>query len=974
MRRVKYVFVALLVMVTLSLSAALGQVSVTSDGKVLKWEEGSRDYFFMFKSLVTNTQDAATTDPKNPQADTCIDINVGSTYTLKDTDIPEDAHVEAAYLTWMGGVDPDKMNDPTDNDVILTFTNSANPAVTLSKTVTAIKQGKLGDPASFEFEMVSANASGEAVFVYRADVTDFFTEVHQLAREQGIDLDGAALLGDYNVKGMECSAADAYIQTSGVVGAWGLVFVYTSEKISPKKVYFYNGLQAYRFQFQDINVKGFQLPDEAVVRLSMMVGEGDPGLASSTNGFQPAPPEALELSGASNPDWVLLTNECNVPFHQDNLGSPFEYVEVFNSISSTYGWNSDAAFCIGGDPYNVDKTKIEYAVDVDTFILDAKQPPFDQHLKKDDDNFWLKVSANQDQVYTNMIVLSVDTKKPQFDIPANEDTPSGREKNYCSCSTVDDAVCPDRPFYYTIKIQNWGENIAHGVTVQDTLPSSVQYVPGTTEYSTEYSWATKKGSKWQAIKDGAGGAFPLEQPFMVAETLDYCKDQVCPETILVRFKVKPVPGLPKHAVLTNTAHISDESGGVYLSNSSVPLRLKFGACPAVPDCPEPAREDCLGVDVIECEKDEDCPENYVCEEHQCVEQGADTSDLVSDSELTYDRGIGSPEESNVTVISSPAKQMVFGRFSLFDTSSGKGSFLFEQVTVDVVKETAVSLSNIKLFYDSNANGIVDKDDVQISSTDTVSTNSILLAVEKAHRAFDANVLHNFIITGDAEYEGTAASNNKLIFSLNGSSSVKASDAGTLKVKDSGNIVLSRWRFEPKDGFVFTVGEHDPTVPNNVNTTLPVLQARVKSLKGDNTITSLTVKTTSKSVMFGDGIKMLSVVSDNNNNGIFDSGDEELGRCTPEDFSTLCRFQNLSVPVSEGKNSYLLFVAQLNLPKDKAAQFIVGTNQVTLKSRVSIVGLPVTSKLFKSHSEDSQGGTNTGGGSGGEDGCAAVMVY
>ena len=945
----KLIYLLIIVMMQ-SLSAGLGTVSVTHDGKTLKWEEGSRDYFFMFKSLVTNERDEATTSPSNPQADTCIDINTGSTYTLTPTDIPEDAYIEAAYLTWMGGVDPSKISAPTDHEVTLTFANTAIPEIAYSIPVTAVRQGKNGDPASFEFEMVSGGSAGQAIFAYRADVTDFFHKIHDLGSEHGVTLSGTSLLGNYNVKGMDCSAASDYVTTSGVIGAWGLVIVYTSEKISPKKVYIYNGLQAYRFQFEDINVAGFQLPDEAVVRLSMMVGEGDPGLSSATDAsFQPAAPEALSLSGASNMDWIQLTNDCNVPYGQDSSGQPFEFVEVFNSISSSYGWNSDTAFCIGGDPYNIDKTKIEYAVDVDTFILDSKNPPFDAHLKKDDDNFWLKVSANQDQVYTNMIVLSVDTKKPKFDIPVNEDTPNGREKNYCSCSTDADAICDDRPFYYTIKIQNWGENIANNITVQDTLPSEVTYIPGTTEYSSTYSWASKKGIKWDAIEDGAGDVFPLAQPYAIANTMGYCEGGDCPETILVRFKVQPNAELPKHAVIANTVRISEAGGGVYLSNSSVPIRLHFGSCPPKPDCPEPTKAECLGENTITCETDKDCDDGWECVDDICVEpEGGGEENLVTDSVLSYTLGKGSPDSENVIMIATPSKALILGRFSLYDKAATEGDFNFESISLSVDKNSEISLTNIKLFYDKDSNGQLDEGEPEISSLDRV-TQSISLPIAMSARAFKANVMHNFIIQGDAEFDGRITSTNSMKISITNATAIQASDKGTLTVANSGNILLSTWKFEPTQGFIVTIGEKDPSVPgpSDINATIPMMQLRVKSMEGGDTITGITVKTTQSSKQFGAGIDQLSLVLDNDGNGQHDAGEQELGRCEFEATTIICVISSLNISFTEaGAEKHLLFVAKLNLKSDETAQISIQPNKVVLSNiSTPVYTLPVTSKLF-----------------------------
>ncbi|RLB09125.1 MAG: hypothetical protein DRG27_04835, partial [Deltaproteobacteria bacterium] len=686
----------------------------------------------------------------------------------------------------------------------------------------------------------------------------------------------------------------------------------------------------------------------------------------------------------SNSDWIQLTNECNVPFGQDNAGNPFDYVEVFNSNSSTYGWNSDTAVCIGGDPYHPDKTKIEYAVDVDTFLLDAKEEPFKTHLQKDDTNFWLKVSANQDQVYTNMIVLSVDTKKPTFDIPVNDDTPSGREKNYCSCSSEADAVCDDRPFYYTVKVQNWGENIANGITVQDTLPPEVEYIPGTAEYSAEYSWSQKKALKWTKIEDGTGDTFPLASPFKVAETMGYCGGGDCPDTILVRFKVKPKAGLPKHAIIANTVQIGEAGGGVYLSNSSVPIRLHFdSSCPSIPDCPEPEKADCLGEDTTTCETDKDCTGGFKCVDGFCKEpEGGGDENLVTNSELTYDRGKGSPDKANIGIIPTPSVDLVLARFSLYDTASGTGDFSFNSITLSVQKDSAIKMTNIKLYYDKNSNGLLDADDPEVSSLDEVTTQSMPLAIAKNSRILKANSLHNFIVKGNAEYVGRVTSNNKLQISINSPEAIQASDKGTLTVKNSGNVQLASWKFEPEKGFIVTIGEKDPAVPGpkEINNTIPMMQIRMKSMEGGSTLTEITVKTTQASKKFGEGINRLSLIDDSNGNGVLDPGEQELGRCTFDATTTICAFDALNLTfANEGDQKYLLFVATLKLGSDETAQISIPTNKVILKNRSTpIYTLPVSSKLFTNTCV--QGDTSCDGSGGGDntgttenDGCSTLFI-
>ena len=325
----KKLFVLLTLMVPLLLTAALGpNVSVAPDGKELKWEEGAWDFFIMHKSLIEQVTGTATTTAGNPQADTCIDPNIGSTYTLTSRHVPEDADVDRAFLIWLTGHDPDNLNTPTDNSVTLTFTNAEDPTLTLTREITASYQG-MPRPTSqggFEFETLDmpadTNTGETAVYTYRVDVTDFMKEIVLMGEQRGMK-PGEAIYGDYNVKGMACSNHQNYLTTSGLVGGWALPFVYTSSHIAAKKIYIYHGLAAYRFEAAEITVSGFELPSEAMVRLGLLSFEGDPGLASSTglNLFGAAEPEGLAIKGQhATSDYTLMSNDCN-PFRtQDSTG------------------------------------------------------------------------------------------------------------------------------------------------------------------------------------------------------------------------------------------------------------------------------------------------------------------------------------------------------------------------------------------------------------------------------------------------------------------------------------------------------------------------------------------------------------------------------------------------------------------------------------------------------------------------------
>ena len=596
--------------IPLSIFAQMGpDVAVDMNGKELKWEEGAWDYHVMFKSLLLNLnqttclQNCEDGQDKagNPQADACMDPNVGSTYTLMSNHIPNDAHVEAAYLVWTTAVDVDKLDQLVDNEVTLTF-NGLNSGIEYSMDVVGPEHyldesdGFAYDGKKLEFPLMSGygnpykecstqqdctdaigtysncipydgkNYCGlrQGSYTYRIDVTEYFENIHAMSAEAGVRDSGAQLFGNYTVTGMDCTDSANYLNISGMIGGWSIILVYTSEKINPKKVYIYDDLNIYQFQYTDINVSGFELPTDANVKITLHTLEGDPGLAGINNTV-----ESLSISGATQTDWVALINDCN-PVASNALGTP--YTEIYNSVSSVYGWEDLFPTCVGN---NADPNSLEYAMDVDTFILSATDPTFKNHLQRGDTNLWIQVSSNQDGVYTNYMILSIDTRAPKFDIPNNDETPDGREKNFCSCSTEEDSFCAGGDMYFTIKVQNWGDNAAAGVKVKDVLPPTVDYVPGTTEIATQFD-EFGNGTDWIQIVDAGEGVFPLSDPYLVSDMMEPCDNTTmkCQDTVLVRFKVKPKEMLAKHEVVVNIAEIIDNSGVIYKTNTSVPLRLK----------------------------------------------------------------------------------------------------------------------------------------------------------------------------------------------------------------------------------------------------------------------------------------------------------------------------------------------------------------------------------------------------------------
>ena len=953
--------------------AAIGQngISIAPDGTLLKWDEGAWDFFIMHKSSLERSPEnkAAVYDENgneilsNPQADSNVDPTIGTTYTLTSKHIPPDADVDRAFLIWLADVDPYKLNEPTKNSVTLTFTNTKDPTITLSQEVKASYQGDLSkdNKGVFEYEAVrdgidsrlkqepwcpDDTASYAGYYTYRVEVSDFMKKIIAMGEEKGME-PGEALYGDYNVKGIESSDHCFYMKNSAMAGGWALPFVYTSSNIRAKKIYFYHGLEAYQHKAAELVVNGFELPDEAIIRLGLVVFEGDPGLAKIRVNGMAIPPEGLSISGHMNlKDYRLLANNCN-PFRtQDSSGNAFNYTEIYNSISSIFGWEDETETCIGNPDNPLDpENPIEYAIDADTFLVDSRFPPFDTMFNKGDMELGLKIGSNQDQIFTNFLVVSVDTKAPQFDIP------DAREKNYCSCAKEADAVCFDRPFYYTIKVQNWGENFAYDVKVQDKLPVQVEYIPGTTEIATKIN-EQGYGTDWETIPD-VNGKFPFDEPYPVSDKLKYC-DAVtlnCEESVWIRFQVKPKADLAKNEVIKNSATIFSSDGPMsytYSTNSSIPLRLKGGTCPAVSECELPPKMECGGVKIEGndnyCTRDEECGNGRKCIDNECKDDAS--ANLSKGTEVTFGEGVNSPSnEGSVILISSPSEGVVLGQFYLAAEGSEGKSYKFNKLMVKFQADSDIKAENFKLYRDNNSDGKVDGGDTEIASAGAAKSSYVTFNIGEANSLVSAKGKTNFIVTVDALTDSDSHS-GKFSMNIEGPESFTLEDSEKIEAKGNA-IYFVEYKFEPSEGFIVTKGSNPPEVPayNNFNGEHEMLQIRTKSKGTADAVNSITLKTPNNYVKFGSGIKSVSVIIDKDKNGRHSDGDEVIAKISDFDGSSTVVIDNLGdlLKYEKDEEKFIVFKVEFKMSVGEKAKIQV--SGVKVKSGNPVVELPVSSNEF-----------------------------
>lgn len=496
--------------------------------------EGAYDYFILSKSLLANTGSYSSYEP---QGDTSIGVEGASDFLL-ETDIPQDAVIEQAFLVWFASVnDADSMMF-TDNEVTLMTPDGEDHVVTASL------QGNSASPQGFEFE--SYYAKGYYYYVYRVDVTNIIADF-QYSGENG---EIRSLAGEYKVSGVDdiydCAQSGkshVYCEMASMIGGWQLILIYGSSQIARKRLYLYNGLtwsSNTTLKPTTINIGNFELPEKAAVKVSFVTADGDDVKSA---------PEYLEVKGGLAAQSLVLGDadgSCN-PLNQP-----------FNSKFRTVNHKGEVSECREELSFDIDTFFLQYDENVEDSIIN----PHVQYGTTSMD-FYIKTGA--DIVLTNYVILSVDTRLPAFDIP-NEN-----EKFLLTTTGKNDKVCPDTAFGYQIVVENHGQEPAEFVMVGDTLRDLQTYIPGTLQI--DY---TGTGKCFENYPDN--GDFPLRSGIMVADKMEICQNESNCERILIRFLVKTPENSPKNASFTNTASIWDAKTGeesAYKTNQGLPVRATF---------------------------------------------------------------------------------------------------------------------------------------------------------------------------------------------------------------------------------------------------------------------------------------------------------------------------------------------------------------------------------------------------------------
>jgi hypothetical protein len=541
-KTITYLFIVIGFFSTVS-SKELGPDVSVYKGQMLKWEDYKKGYNYhvMFRSLLADEK-------------TCLSEVLISSYTLDPSHVPSDAFVKRAFLVWTGAQPIDKIDEIADNQVVLNFESSDR---NIQETQTVTTNGhKVTEPQGFEFDsFIDPDDSGRSYFTYRVDVTEFFKVLHEKGRESGYEYDGYSLYGNYKITGFNCANDQIYLENGELVSGWAIILIYRSIETRPRAIYFYDGLNSYKNETAETYVSGFEFISDPKTQITLL----------SYGGQTDSGNEGLEVRGGDNADWIPLSNKCNPES------------DVFNSISSVYGWADKEPECIGGTPDEYDPEMMENSMDVDTFVMNsATDGSFSAHFNEGGTEINIRIGANQDRIFTNMLIVSTDPADPtpDFHIPGQPEmiacTPTEIPFNPYS---LNGSWCyGELEYTFVIRLQNWGEKASPPVSVQTLIPTFMEYVPESTEYANKFKVVNGKlnAEEWFSITDSEDNGFPLINSTQVAEKIIPNED-----TVFVRFRTKVKDTTPKNEVFELNATISAEGYPSYRTNYGIPVKLVY---------------------------------------------------------------------------------------------------------------------------------------------------------------------------------------------------------------------------------------------------------------------------------------------------------------------------------------------------------------------------------------------------------------
>jgi len=464
-----------------------------------KWE-GMIDYAATGGSFLEDTCQASVFGCLGGEVDGQGD-SVTNTSTSTLYGIPDKAQVVKAYLVWMGSIKDGE--DQPDGEVF--FRPPRGDSYPVSAAIEDLEEIR------FEGKDVNDETVWFHYYTYRVDITEIVRRHYVVG--------GKPLNGDYTVSGFYATADEPYKLRTVAVGGWSFFVVYSippEEKPKPKRIYFYTDFRAIRDESVILKPEGFLVPLDPTAKITFFLGEGDENIKGM--GQTATHEEALYFNKTT------LSDRCNP---DDN---------AYNGTVTTNITPEEEASPDGC-------RKNQYSIDLDTFYVSHL-------LQAGQTSAEVELSLGQDQVFTNYLILSIDTKLPDFDIPDEPEKISDPEAG--------GVLYPGQEFVYKIFVQNNGEDLATNVVVRDRLPNEVIYTPNST-------FVTEPDGTKRAIEDLPGSIAPSLQGIKIADIMP--TGRLYRRTVEIGVRLKTLEeGITKESIIENLGEIISGSGDIYFTN------------------------------------------------------------------------------------------------------------------------------------------------------------------------------------------------------------------------------------------------------------------------------------------------------------------------------------------------------------------------------------------------------------------------
>lgn len=389
----------------------------------------------------------------------------------------------------------------------------------------------------------------------------------------------------------------------------------------------------------------------------------------------------------------------------------------------------------------------------------------------------------------------------------------------------------------------------------------------------------------------------------------------------------------------------------------------------------------------DCESESDCSKGMKCSDGSCV---IDQSKFSSYAAVTVKEGENSPNAlgSNRIYVEYPAKDLVMGQIeveAVHGDADGKYYLIKEMKLKTIVSSTMVKASDIKLVYDENGNGKYDSNEEVVATDVSEQANRPQLVFDQTKASYQMNKAEHFLLLGSFTVDGEL--NRAWEFGLEFSpfagseEQMELSNAGDIQLAAvPQNVTLPRFVFEPDTGhFLLASGKYFPEAPiwpemNDVHT---IMHLRAKALDKDNELKALNIRLDGTMVSYGNGVKRITVYTDDNNDG---KGDSKLVDYIPETLESqaLLTFPAGSVNLKKGEEKFLVVEAELEFYSGQVTKFYISKNgDVQLSNSETVMGVTVSTEKFDYNCDETDENCRLepgeDDGSGDDAGCALITI-